>query len=1000
MPKVKNTKHKVQIENLPEGFELVDGDLIRKAHGGPVTGDQHDYGLVTYNPHANESSEPKDTDVRYSLSSVPRDQANIEAEGGETILTDLNNDGQFGLYDIKGPRHGSGGVPMFVPEQSFIFSDTQKMKMGKEMLSEHGIQSRKKITPAKVSKQYELNKFYGLLNDEYADNIQRNTSDLMLQKNKEGLSKLAFSQEMMKDFEEGLPLAAYPYIQSIGIDPFEFAERVNGLQQFTGDQQDSQMNQADMQAMSAMKYGGDLLKAQFVGQPKTCGEGMKWDQMTQTCVPLPGAPTTPPMSAMSNMLYAAQDFANQNQESFDFNRDVKGIGSPFSDYEINSYSGEENNSEDNRSFGEKAAAGFNNFISRPATKAFGEASKFVTAGADVINEMFKNKKGRQAEQDMLKQTMADNAFGTSYGGVLDDGIWDTNTGKIYGNMQGDPSVGGGFAGYYQSKYGREIPKAQNGLEPGTELIGGSDDWNNYYTSDDAKDYRDRRYLSYLARIESDDYEKQAKKHGFSKTKLNPEDYHKLYRRAQRQIYGIQDHYKDQKDYLEKATWDKTKDWDTSKYKTWQEAKKAGDPMYAKKDKNWMYNKAIADINAAHAGEEDWEDYAALTDDEIAQFQAGYVGGQMLQEADANEVNKMRQKGLDDQIVTIGGKDFIISPEDTYFGNTTVGQQEHYIIPGEPEEPKVVEPDVVEPEEVRDVNVPDVEYNPPNTIKAPWIQDILKTQAIANRERDMFLPWEPAVRRNYMDVALEDPTAAIAARNSQLAAAQEALGAFGGRNAMTANFTAAQGQAAQDIANVVSGVNQRNVGTVNQANQFNAQLENRFNETEALRNTRQYDNTMKTLQTYMDEKNFDREQYADALANQITNMSNTYNQNQLYDYFNIDPLSGGDIRQTGAKAFQPNPKQDDWAFMNDYMEASKRAKTLGLVDKNGNVDPELVKSLIAQKNKGSGYTDPREEAWKAQGRDYMSGYGGYQSKKGGEKKMKKWASPFYVGKTGI
>jgi hypothetical protein len=987
MPKVKNTKHKVQIENLPEGFELVNGDLIRKAHGGSVTGDQRDYGLVTYNPHANESSEPKDTDVRYSLSSVPREHANIEAEGGETILTDLNNDGQFGLYDIKGPRHGSGGVPMFVPEQSFIFSDTQKMKMGKEMLSEHGIQSRKKMTPAKVSKQYELNKFYGLLNDEYADNIQRNTSDLMLQKNKEGLSKLAFNQEMMKDFEEGLPLAAYPYIQSIGIDPFEFAERVNGLQQFTGDQQDPQMNQADMQAMSAMRYGGDLPRAQFAGQPQTCGEGMEWDQMTQTCVPLPGAPTTPPMSAMSNMLYAAQDFANQNQENFDFNRDVKGIGSPFNDYEINSYSGEEDNAEDNRSFGEKAATGFNNFIGRPATKAFGEASKFVTAGADVINEMFKNKKGRQAEQDMLKQTMADNAFGTSYGGVLDGGIWDTNTGKIYGNMQGDPSVGGGFAGYY-SKYGREIPKAQAGLEPGTELIGGSPEWIDYYKSDAAKNYRDKRYAAYQQRRESADFLDRAKKRKLEDGLLSPEDYHDLYVRGEKQIYGLQDFYKDRGDYLTRGTWDKHYDWDTSKYETWQEAKAAGDPMYAKKDKNWMYKQAIDEMNAAGGK------YKAMTPQEIAQFESGYIGGQMLQDLTPEQVQEMQQKGLDDQIVEIDTKKYAISPESGYFGNTLAGQQETYIVPDKPEEP-----DVVEPEEVRDVNVPDVEYNPPNTIKAPWIQDVLKTQAIANRERDMFLPWEPPVRRNYMAAALEDPTAAIAARNSQLAAAQEALGAFGGRNAMTANLAAAQGQAAQDIANVVSGVNQRNVGTVNQANQFNAQLENRFNETEALRNTRQYDNTMKTLQTYMDEKNFDREQYADALANQITNMSNTYNQNQLYDYFNIDPLSGGDIRQTGAKAFQPNSEQDEWAFMNDYMEAAKRAETLGLL-KDGKDNYELIAGLVAQKNKGKGYTDPREAAWKAQGRDYMSGYGGYQNKKGGEKKMRRWASPFYVGKTGI
>jgi hypothetical protein len=193
MPKVKNTKHRVQIANLPEGFELIDGELVQKKDGGHTTGDQNsNYGLTTVNPYPTAGSGPQDTDVRYSLSAVPRDEANIEAEGGETVLTDLNNDGQFGLYDIKGPRHSSGGVPMYLPEQSFIFSDTPKMKMGKEMLADHGIQSRKKITPAKVSKRYDLNKYYGLLNDEYADLIQANTAELMLSKNKEGLSKLAF----------------------------------------------------------------------------------------------------------------------------------------------------------------------------------------------------------------------------------------------------------------------------------------------------------------------------------------------------------------------------------------------------------------------------------------------------------------------------------------------------------------------------------------------------------------------------------------------------------------------------------------------------------------------------------------------------------------------------------------------------------------------------------------------------------------------------------------
>ena len=46
--------------------------------------------------------------------------------------------------------------------------------------------------------------------------------------------------------------------------------------------------------------------------------------------------------------------------------------------------------------------------------------------------------------------------------------------------------------------------------------------------------------------------------------------------------------------------------------------------------------------------------------------------------------------------------------------------------------------------------------------------------------------------------------------------------------------------------------------------------------------KEYDDTVTALQTYMDEKNFDREQYADAYANALTNRANTYNMNLTQD----------------------------------------------------------------------------------------------------------------------
>ena len=140
---------KIKIKSLPEGMSLEDGNIKSMQDGGASTGDQLGYGLTTIPTTVSGSqiNDDNDKDVRYSLSSVPREEANIEAEGGETVLTDLNNDGNFGLYNITGPRHSSGGVPMFLPEQSFIYSDTKALKMKGEELKEFGIQSRKSKTP-------------------------------------------------------------------------------------------------------------------------------------------------------------------------------------------------------------------------------------------------------------------------------------------------------------------------------------------------------------------------------------------------------------------------------------------------------------------------------------------------------------------------------------------------------------------------------------------------------------------------------------------------------------------------------------------------------------------------------------------------------------------------------------------------------------------------------------------------------------------------------------
>jgi hypothetical protein len=197
-------KVKVKIGKLPNGYKFKNGKIVKVMSTGGA-------------PYSN------------TLGPIPRNFANLEAELGETALTDLTNDGNFELYNIGGKRHPDGGTALSLPPQSFIFSDTAKMKLNKEQLKRFGINSTKKMSPAKVSKKFPLNKYYSILNGEFVDDIATKSAEMMLEKNKMKLSELAFVSESKKKFEDGVPLAAYPYLMSQDIDPMQFVQKVNAL---------------------------------------------------------------------------------------------------------------------------------------------------------------------------------------------------------------------------------------------------------------------------------------------------------------------------------------------------------------------------------------------------------------------------------------------------------------------------------------------------------------------------------------------------------------------------------------------------------------------------------------------------------------------------------------------------------------------------------------------------------------------------------------------------
>lgn len=70
----------------------------------------------------------------------------------------------------------------------------------------------------------------------------------------------------------------------------------------------------------------------------------------------------------------------------------------------------------------------NYIMDSPEMQAFNKTSGALVAGAGVVNEMFQNKKARDAKRDFRMMGMADKAFGMYNEREGDRGMWDINTG--------------------------------------------------------------------------------------------------------------------------------------------------------------------------------------------------------------------------------------------------------------------------------------------------------------------------------------------------------------------------------------------------------------------------------------------------------------------------------------------------------------------------------------------------------------------------------------------
>ena len=287
---------------------------------GALANDVPAFGGRDYNAYIGE----KPSEVKKTLTAVPRDKANLEAEGGETVIGNIDGSMMPSFYTIKGPRHSSGGVPLNLPDDSFIFSDTRSMKITDQTILKMFNAKPKKggYTPAELSKKYDINKYRKILQDPNSDKMDRKTAEMMIKNYTMKLGALALAQESKKGFPQGVPELAKPYLEANGISEEDLLPQK--------EQPQDQMQQ--MQQMQEMPEGQEQMQGapptempngEPIAQPQSMEQEMPDDQMMMQQPPMayggvPFFPYYPSEMAYGGYLPEAQDgkVVNQKKRSY------------------------------------------------------------------------------------------------------------------------------------------------------------------------------------------------------------------------------------------------------------------------------------------------------------------------------------------------------------------------------------------------------------------------------------------------------------------------------------------------------------------------------------------------------------------------------------------------------------------------------------------------------------------------------------------------------------
>jgi hypothetical protein len=168
------------------------------------------------------------------LGPVNRKIANVEAEKGETVVTNMSRglNNIYEMYSIGGKKHSQGGTPLNLPTDgdkesdgtSFIFSDNKKMIVKDPALLEYfGVNPKKPQTFAGISKSWlsAINTSKQILIDDTADRVSKKSAQMSMDNAAFKISALKLLQESKKGMKDGVPNGLSPFFDKLQLDPNE-----------------------------------------------------------------------------------------------------------------------------------------------------------------------------------------------------------------------------------------------------------------------------------------------------------------------------------------------------------------------------------------------------------------------------------------------------------------------------------------------------------------------------------------------------------------------------------------------------------------------------------------------------------------------------------------------------------------------------------------------------------------------------------------------------------